>query len=164
MVKYTSMPERTMIRPKRHWRHELLALAPVMALAVAVVVTFRKDVARLRPPVEGDGAHEASCAFVTLEGAVEAKAMEIVRSALSVNSRDVRELRADLSLSTVAEDTPTPVMDISDRRRPPNPARIPYLEVPQPPTHAAPPVVLDAEPDGAEPALPFPREELLKTN
>ena len=29
------MPERTMVRPKRHWRHELLALAPVMALAVA---------------------------------------------------------------------------------------------------------------------------------
>ncbi len=164
MVNYTSMPERTMVRPKRHWRHELLALAPVMALAVAVAVTFMQDVARLRPPMEGEGACEASCAFVTLEGAVEAKAMEIVRSALSVNSRDVRELRADLSLSTVAEDAPKPVMDISDRRRPPSPSRIPYMEVPQPPTHAAPPVVLDAEPDQAEPALPFPREELLKAN
>ena len=121
MVKYTSMPERTMVRPKRHWRHELLALAPVMALAVAVVVTFRKDVARLRPPISGGDAGKATCAFVTLDGAVEAKAMEIVRSALSVNSRDVRELRADLSLSTVAEDTPMPVMDRSDRRRPPRP-------------------------------------------
>ena len=164
MVKYTSMPERTMVRPKRHWRHELLALAPVMALAVAVVVTFRKDVARLRPPVSGGDVGKATCAFVTLDGAVEAKAMEIVRSALSVNSRDVRELRADLSLSTVAEDTPMPVMDISDRRRPPRPSRIPYMEMPQPPTHAAPPIVLEAVPDVAEQGLPFPREELLKTN
>ena len=62
MVKYTSMPERTMVRPKRHWRHELLALAPVMALAVAVVVTFRKDVARLRPPISGGDAGKASAA------------------------------------------------------------------------------------------------------
>ena len=60
MVKYTSMPERTMVRPKRHWRHELLALAPVMALAVAVVVTFRKDVARLRPPISGGDAGKAT--------------------------------------------------------------------------------------------------------
>ena len=139
-------------------------LAPILALAVAVVATFRRDAAGIRPPVDCAASGNASCAFVQLDDAVEAKAMEIVRSALSVNSRDVRELRADLSLSTVAEDTPTPVMDMSDRRRPPRPARIPYLETPQPPTHAAPPVVLVAEPGDAEPALPFSRNELLKTN
>jgi hypothetical protein len=38
------------------------------------------------------------------------------------------------------------------------------MEMPQPPTHAAPPIVLEAVPDVAEQGLPFPREELLKTN
>ena len=153
---------RRVFGPKRSLRHELLSIAPILALPVAILAVFPRDaVGFADAPAEREpGA--PSCAIVELSPEAEARSVALVRSALSVNARSVRNLRADLSLSTVDEEVPEPVMDISDRARATfRPSRVRYDMLPMPPTVAAPePAVLPPEPDEDKPA--FSREELLK--
>ncbi len=146
-------------RPRRRLGHELSSLLPMLALPVAIFLVFPGDAVG---PVEEAARRESapSCSIVELEPAVEAKAVELVRSALSVNARSVRNLRADLSLSTVEEGPPEPVMDIADRHRPARPGCVKCEVLPLPPSVAAPEAASLPETRGDE-APAFPREELL---
>jgi len=147
-------------RPRRSLGHELSSLLLMLALPVAIFLVFPGDAVGFR---ESSPRHdsEPSCSFVELRAEDEAKAVELVRSALSVDARSVRNLRADLSLSTVEEEPPAPVMDMADRRRPARPALVRCDLLPLPPSLAAPePTALPETPDEDVPA--FPREELLR--
>jgi len=150
--------------PKRRIRHELLALAALLAVPAAVVLSFPRRAVLYSGLIDAEthGAGAPFCGFVVLDEAAEAKATDLVRSALSVNSRSVRNLRADLSLSTVDEPPPEPVMDVSDRRRRAAPPPPRWEAAPMPPSLAAPePRDMSGEAeDGDLPA--FSRKELLQ--
>ena len=151
-------------RPKRRIRHDLIALAILLAVPVAVILSFPRRAVLYSGLINADtpGACAPFCGFVVLDEAAETKATDLVRSALSVNSMSVRNLRADLSLSTVEEPPPEPVMDISDRRRRVAPPLVRWDVAPMPPSLAAP-EPRDMSGEAEEDAGPaFPREELLK--
>jgi hypothetical protein len=157
------MKERVLFAPKRKMRQEILALVPVVAAVAAAVAAFpRKAVfAAIREPPRPTA---ASCAFVTLAPGAEAAAMEDVRSALSVNAASVRNLRTDLSIATIADDSAEPLLDEDSRRSAAPPLAHRYDAVPMPPTAAAPEAAeIPESPDGpAARADAFPRGELLR--
>jgi len=150
--------------PKRRIRQELLVLATLLAVPAAVVLSFPRQAVLsagfidAEPPCASD---VPFCGFVVLDEAAEAKATDLVRSVLSVNSRSVRNLRADLSLSTVDEPLPEPVMDVSDRRRRVSPSLVRWDAEPMPPSLAAP-EPRDMSGEAEEDVSPFPRDELLR--
>lgn len=150
--------------PKRRIRHDLLALATLLAVPAAVVLSFPRRAVLYTGLIDAETPVSGApfCGFVVLDEAAETKATDLVRSALSVNSRSVRNLRADLSLSTVEEPPPEPVMDVSDRRRRVAPPLIRWDVAPMPPSLAAP-EPRDMSGEAEEDSGPaFPREELLK--
>lgn len=106
------------IRPRRSLRSEILSLLPLGVLLFALAAVFPFGSFRFGEK-RGYAAHNTapSCAFVNLEDGAVLKAMERVRSSLSVDPGNVRNLRADLSLSTIAEEIPANVFVVSERVR-----------------------------------------------
>jgi len=150
--------------PKRPLLHEILALAPIAILAAAAVLGFPREVFSFRGGMAPGGDSPASCAFATMDAASAAKARDMIRSALSTGADTVRNLRADLSLSTAEEAKPGAIIDMSERLRPAAPSAVRWRKAPLPPSLAAPPPRFDGEAAGAQAALPlpFPRGALLE--
>lgn len=148
-------------KPRRRLRSEFLALIPVLALPVAIAAVFPYAAIDFKCPPEVPGS-APSCAFVALAPGCEAKALDVVRSAFSVKRDSFRDLRADLSLSTLPEEPAHAIVEAADVPPLPPPSPSPYDVVPYPPSLAAP------QPEAMEPAKPVPappafmREELLK--
>lgn len=142
-------------------RRELLSLLTALSLPVAVSLVlpyselwFMADDA---PPPAAPFA-----AFVALTPEQEAQAMRRAKSGGQGEAAGLAFRPADLILSALPDDAPAPIVRLSDRARPPAPARIGFRPTPYLPTCAAPaPAVLPAERD-AEPADGFTREELLR--
>ena len=157
------MSARRTYPPKRRLRHEVLALLPLVAVQAAVVAAFPRGAAGFSPDPPRPTA--PSCAFVSLSPEAEAAAMDDVRGALSVNAASVRNLRTDLSLATLAEEPPEPLLDEDSRPPAAKPAVCRYDGPPLPPSAAAqePPQIEDAEPSLSA-VGPFPRDALLKAD
>ena len=157
------MTERAVFAPKRKIRQELLALVPVAAAVAAAVAVFPGK-AVFAPRGETPHPTAPSCAFVVLAPEAEAAAMEDVRSALSVNAASVRNLRTDLSIATIADDSGEPLLDEDSRARASRPQTSRYSALPMPPTVAAPEAaeLADGPSEPVRRAEPFPRGELLR--
>ena len=151
-------------RPRRLLRHDLLSLLPLGVLLAALVSLFPFGIFKMKSEtVAADRKRSAaSCAFVELTPEMEMKAMEIVRSALSVGSTNIRDLRADLSLSTIPEQVLGAIMDIDERSvRVSIPAPV-FDVLPLPASLAAPPPckLPVLAPEAPKPT--FSKEEMLK--
>lgn len=157
------MTARRAFPPKRRMRQEILALIPVAAALAGAMSAFPRDLV-LSAVRDAPAATPASCAFVVLDKAAEAAAMEDVRSALSVDAASVRNLRTDLSLPTIADEKPEPLVDVDSRHPAAGERASASLEPPLPPSAAAPePAALREDPaDATRAAEPFPRGELLR--
>lgn len=151
------------VRPRRSLRSEFLSLLPLGILSFALVAVFPFASFRFGSKASS-AAHNASssCAFVDLEEGAVVKAMERVRSSLSVDAGSVRNLRADLSLSTIAEEIPANVFALSERTR-----YVPSIEVGcaadflPASMAAAEPLSLESAADAQEKPF-FSKEEMLK--
>lgn len=148
-------------KPRRPLRNEALSLAPLALFIGLVALSFPRESLTWRAGEETPPDGAARCAFVELSSDVAARAREMVRSSFSPAASAVRNLRADLSLSTMAEDTPEDIVDISWRLRPAAPAMTPWTEVRLPRGMAAPEP--DLVPPQAEPPSPaFSRQSMLE--
>ncbi len=147
-------------RPKRRVRNELFPLAVVAALPTMLVLSIPREAIGFLPKRDLPPA-SASCAFVTLSAADEAKALEAARSAWHVRSRDVRELRIEMFADSPPERKQTEMLTISSRTRPPAPEPPAFVPSAVPKTLAAPaPTRIPSESENAPEA--FPREDLLR--
>lgn len=145
----------------RSLRSEATTLALALAVPVAVFcmlpypeLCFRARGAAERP--------EAFAAFVALDAEQEAQAMRRAKSAWRNAGDDMTIHPSDLIFETLPDDAPAPLVRIEDRARPAALANVPFRPSPYLPTCAAPPpaaIPVEREP----PALPFSREELLKS-
>ncbi len=150
-------------RPRRSLRSEILSLLPLGVLVFALAAVF--PFGSFSFSGGGDGLPHntaSSCAFVKLEDEAVAKAMERVRSSLSVDPGSVRNLRADLSLSTIAEENLANVFTISERVRYTPAVKVECAANFLPASMAAgePPVVEAAADESERPV--FSKEEMLK--
>lgn len=151
------------LRPRKRIRHELLSLVPLTALTAALVFAFPFKLFTSERRAPAVMRHDVpSCVYIELTDEEESRAMDAIRSAFATDASGIRELRADLSLSTIPE-RPTPVvLGFDDRKRPgelPAPA-LEILVLPRTLAAPEPGVIQAAEPPAAEPA--FSKEELLK--
>ncbi len=151
-------------KPRRLLRHDILSLLPLGILLAALILLFPFGIFEMKhQSVEFDEKYSrASCAFVELTAETEMKAMEVVRSALSVDSSSIRELRADLSLSTIPEQVLGAIMNFHERSVSISiPAPI-FDFLPLPSSLAAPlPVQIPMQaPESQKPT--FSKEEMLK--
>lgn len=152
-----------LIRPRRRLRSEIFSLLPILAFPVvlALVFPFRAIGFRYEPKADP----EPHCQFVVLDAEAERQAMELLQSAFAVRPGRLRELQADLSLSTLPEERTKPVLTIADLPRPEPASALPYDAVLMPPSLAAEPLEELPESPAPEPAKPaFSREEMLKTD
>ncbi len=149
-------------KPRRPLRNELLSLLPILAAPLVMGLLFPYEAIGYREPVPAR-ATPPSCVVVELYEDVQAKALELVRSAFSVKSEDFQTMREDLLLAPLPEERPAPILRSSDRRALTPPAHLAYDVVPLPPSLAAPdPEAQPADdPTATEPPA-FSREELLK--
>ena len=147
-------------RPRRRWRHELIALALVLALPVCVALVFPFDAVGFVPHPDRPEP-EARCAFVRLDAEGLARARAAVRTSWQPEAREVRTLPDDFLADALPEEEPGEVMDLSHRvpLKPAGP--VAYAGVPLPPSRAAAPAVR-LEPLANEAGAAFPRSELLK--
>ena len=139
----------------------LLASLPALCAAVAVLAVFPRAEGVFATDVRLRSRTHATCSFVALDPTAEKKAMEDVRSTLSRDLSGVREMSADLSVSTIPDPPYEAITDISDRSRPLPPHPFSLSPVPFAPSLSAPDAE-QIEPDerGEPPA--FSREELLQ--
>lgn len=151
------------LRPRKRIRHELMSLVPLTALTAALVLAFPFKLFTSERRAPHATRHDVpSCVYIELTAEEESRAMDAIRSAFATDAGGIRDLRADLSLSTIPE-RPTPVVLGFDDRKRPGELRAPALEIlVLPKTYAAPEpgVIQAAEPPAARPA--FSKEELLK--
>lgn len=135
-------------------------LLPVLAfpVALALVFPFRYIGFVYELPKES----APSCRYVELTEQQEDAAFETLRSAFSLRSERLRDLRADLSLSTLPEEPPRPILTPAERPPLARPTACPYDPLVLPPSLAAEPLRdLPVEPEQTtKPA--FSRDELLK--
>lgn len=154
---------RVTLKPRRRIRHEILSLVPLAVLIAVLFLMFPFSSIALKGLTDSvPSGIGTTCVLVELTADEEARAMEIIRSAFSTDAGSVRDLRADLSLSTIPEQAPSLVMDFDDRKRP-RELTEPSLEIFLIPRSLAAPepgVIQAAEPPAARPA--FSKEELLK--
>lgn len=154
--------KRVKVRLKRSVLSEVLSLLPLAVLAFMLFSLFPSRILVHRPLGNRASNHSpASCAFVSLDEKAVEKAMQIVRSSLSVDPGAVRNLRTDLSLATVSEEYPSNVFEIFERTRY-APSREVDCEIDFIPVtfSSPPPVQIEAADEPA--ALPFPKHEMLK--
>ena len=84
------------VRPRRRLRQELVSLALLLAIPVALACTFPYAAIGFRasPEPEESAPH---CAFVELSAQQERKVLAAARSAWQVDARGVRGMRLELS-------------------------------------------------------------------
>ena len=139
------------------------SLSLLTALSLPVAVLFVLPYAEIGfVPSEPDRASSPFAAFVVLTPEQEEKAMRRAKFAGSSDVAGVAVSHADLILSALPDDPPPPIVRLSDRVRPPAPARIGWRPTPYLPTCAAPAPAEIAPEREAPPAADFTREELLK--
>lgn len=147
-------------RPKRRVRNELFPLLIITALPTMLVLAIPREAIGFLPKPDLPPT-SASCAFVTLSAADEAKALAAAQSAWHVSSRGVRELRIEMFADSPPERKQTEMLAISSRTRPPEPEPPPFEPSAVPQTLAAPvPTKIPSEPESA--ATTFSREDLLR--
>ena len=147
-------------RPKRRVRNELFPLAVVAALPTILILAIPREAIGFLPKQDPPPS-SASCAFVTLSPADEAKALEAARSAWHVSSRDVRELRIEMFADSPPERKRSEMLTISSRTAPPAPEPPPFEPSAVPRTLAAPaPERIPSESENAPET--FSREDLLR--
>lgn len=154
--------ERVQYRPKRHIRHEIYSLIAVLCAPFIIAIVFPYGAIGFRAADEKPAA-PSLCAFVTLSEEETDAAIAAARSAIKTSSGSLARLRADLSLSSIPEESSLDVADISQRTSFPKPGIVTFDDPLLPATCAAPPPATIA-PSGDKPAksLPFPRLELLQ--
>ena len=146
----------------RKLRSELMSILTVLAVTVAVALTFPFGAVGFRP--RPDRARpRSSAAFVVMSADEQATAMRAAKTSWQVDAGGVRRLRVDLSVGELPEDPAASSMDIGVR---PSRSVVPtvgYQPSAYPLTQAAAPCAgisrAEAEPV-REP--PFPKAELLK--
>ena len=148
------------IKPQRRFRYEMLSLVPLAVLIAALFFAFPYKVLSMK---KSDVEFSLPCcAYVELTGDQELEVMKKIHSAISTDVVGVRDLRADLSISTIPERPSETIVRIESRKSPVEISR-PELELSSVPyTLAAPePVELtpSEEPEGAK---TFSKEEMLK--
>ncbi|MGN0855742.1 MAG: hypothetical protein ACI4R9_09530 [Kiritimatiellia bacterium] len=148
-------------KPRKALRHEFYSLVAVMAVPLALIVSFPYAAIGFIPAAPTE-TPRAACAFVTLRPDEETDILAAARAAWKVSADRVRRMRADLSLAEIPDDTASALADIADRRRPPPAGPIRFDVLPLPPSCAAPPPAkIPADSADAEGVPTFPRSELL---
>lgn len=151
------------LRPRRRLRHEILSLVPLGVLIAALVAVFPfKTVVGERGGKSGRRVSSPSCVYVELTEEQESRAMDVIRGVFSTDKGGIRDLRADLSLSTIPERPARVVFDIRGSVRPREMTRpdLEILSLPSTLEAPGPETIPAAEPPPPDPA--FPREDLLK--
>lgn len=149
-------------RPARHLRYEAYSLASILAIPVALALSFPRSAVAFSA-AEGALPGEATCAFATLSEDDEREALAAARAAWKVSAEDVRSVRLDLSIDSVPEDAATSVSTIAERGRIAPAASVSLDEPALPPTLAAPPPAqIAADPGSGEDGVAFSRDELLR--
>jgi len=151
-------------RPRRRLRSEALPLSVAVLVPLALAWMFPYG-ALSSSEAEGtvrSSPAAAACAFVELDREAEIRALAAARTAWHVNSEGVKRLRLEMFADDLPDDASGPVMGIAQRTRFSRDVPVSYEPL-SPPTdlRAAPPSKL-GKPDTPAPALPFPRDELLK--
>jgi hypothetical protein len=147
-------------KPRRQLRHELYSLASVLAIPAAISLVFPYEAVNFEPEECGSGGM-ARCAFVELTEGDEAAALASARAAWKVGASSVRNLWADLTVAAMPEETPSPVMDVSERTRVAPAAVVKYDVPPMPRTMAAPAPGRISAGGGADGSSAFPRDEMM---
>ena len=141
-------------------RREFLSLLTALSLPIAVFLVLPYS-SLWFAPADAPDAPAPFAAFVGLTPEQEAQAMRRAKSGGQGESAGLAFRPADLILSALPDDAPPPIVRLSDRARPPAPARVGFRPTPYLPTCAAPaPAVIPAE--GDAPPGGFTKEELLK--
>ena len=147
-------------RPKRRVRDELFPLFVIAALPTALLFAIPQEAIGFSPKPDLPSI-SASCAFVALSAANEAKALATARAAWHVSSRDVRELRIEMFADSPPERKQTEMLTISSRTRPPAPEPPAFEPSVVPKSLAAPaPAKIPTEPEDVTDV--FSREDLLR--
>lgn len=149
--------------PKRPLAQELLSLAPLGVLCAATALAFPREAMRFDGGPKPPEASEPSCCFVDLGPSAASQVGLLVHGPLYGAQDDLHDLKADLSISTVAEDAPESVIGIESRSRRPPPAPLAWRRLPAPVSVAAPspdvpPEAVRPDPDAGS---AFTRKQLL---
>lgn len=144
----------------RSARSEALSLGAALALPAAVFLSFPYS-AFQSVPAPAASARPPFAAFVTLTPEQEARAMQRAKSSARRDAANAAIRTSDLILRELPDDAPAPVVRISARPRPPEPARVAWRSSPYLPSQAAPPAAEIAPEKDAEPTPAFPKAALL---
>ena len=107
------------IKPRKRIKHEILSFVPLFVLIGAIFFVFPfQTLATRRLVKDVEFSTEAICEYVELTNEEESWAMDIIRSVISTDISSVRDLRVDLSLSTIPEREHSFIMSLKDRTRP----------------------------------------------
>lgn len=151
-------------RPRHRLRSELLALVVVGLVSLLLALAVPMEAIDFVPAADPKPL-SASCAFITLTEAEEARVLSSARAAWRVNARDVKDLRIEMFADSPPERAASEVLSF-EARRPFKAKDRSSVHAPSlvPATLAAPvPQVLSD--DGEEMAQPaFSREDLLRLN
>lgn len=138
----------------------MLSLVPLAVLTAALFFAFPYKVLSMK---KSDVEFSLPCcAYVELTGDQELEVMKKIHSAISTDVVGVRDLRADLSISTIPERPSETIVRIESRKSPADISRPEFELSSVPSTFAAPePVELtpSKEPEGVK---TFSKEEMLK--
>lgn len=108
-----------LIKPRKRIKHEILSFVPLIVLIGAIFFIFPfQTLVTKRVATDFDLSTEPTCEYVELTNEEQTWAMDIIRSAISTDIKGVRDLRVDLSLSTISERDHSFVMSLEDRTRP----------------------------------------------
>ena len=104
------------IKPQRRLRYEMLSLVPLAVLTAALFFAFPYKVLSMK---KSDVEFSLPCcAYVELTGDQELEVMKKIHSAISTDVVGVRDLRADLSISTIPERPSETIVRIESRKSP----------------------------------------------
>lgn len=104
------------LKPQKRLRYEMLSLVPLVILIIAILLIFpykvlaKKNVSKLF--------FAPTCTYIELTQEQESLVMEKLRSVILTDSMGVRDLRADLSLSTIPENPPVTIVEFDKCRFP----------------------------------------------
>ncbi|MBO7207811.1 MAG: hypothetical protein J6W10_09410 [Kiritimatiellae bacterium] len=147
-------------KPQRRLRSEILSLVPLVVLIAALFFAFPYKILRLKK-VETKFS-QPGCAYVELTGDQELEVMKKIHSAISTDVVGVRDLRADLSISTIPERPSETIVKIENRKSPKDISK-PEIELSSVPATLAAPEPVELIPtEERKPAETFSKEEMLK--
>ena len=148
------------IKPQRRLRYEMLSLVPLAVLIAALFFAFPYKVLSLKRTEVGFSL--PCCAYVELTEDQELEVMKKIHSAISTDVVGVRDLRADLSISTIPERPSETIVRIESRKSPVEISR-PELELSSVPSTLAAPEPVELTPsEDPEGVKTFSKEEMLK--